>query len=348
MQNCPHCEQEIQDEAVYCRHCHRDIEPPLWLISMHRCPFCAEWIDEGLEQCPMCDKELEPSQPTKVPPFTYEPPDFATDFRQRVGILETQKAPPAEEPEPTEPEPIAEPPPAEETVRISPFSRSARDIDDIRTVRSGILEDRIGVGGPGGMQTSEFEKGRLKVALTETLPNLVRRVLPVIIGLGFVIIVVVLAMGPGQRFLAQMVTATPEETIEVVPTVTTVPDDTPSPIPIAATATRQPTLTSTPTTGCVTWDQVTLEDEGKVLCVYGEVKRWFKQKSELGDIPFVAIFSEDPGTFAFIDYNRTYSSVRPGVCIMAEGEIEEMRGTRPFIDLDGEVEFCPENLESSP
>jgi hypothetical protein len=210
------------------------------------------------------------------------------------------------------------------------------------------LEEKLGVGGSNGIQTTELEKGKLSVALTETLPNLIRRGLPVILGIGFVIIIVVLAMGPGQRFLAQMITATPESTIEVVPSPTTAQAVITSPVPVEATDTLRPTITSTPTAGCIIWDQVSLEDEGKVLCVYGEVKRWFTQKSELGDIPFVAIFSEDPGTFAFIDYTRTYTSVRPGVCIMAEGPIEIMRETRPYIDLDGTVEFCPEDGEGSP
>ena len=131
---------------------------------------------------------------------------------------------------------------------------------------------------------------------------------------------------------------------------TEVPTLTPIPEP---TATRRPAPTLRPPTeevaeiipteetepACLLWDQVTLEDEGSELCVYGVIKRWFAGS----DIPFVAIFTEELGTFAIIDRTTTHP-VGPGDCIMATGTVELMRGTRPDIDLQGALEICPEEL----
>ena len=58
MRNCPHCNREIQDEAVICRFCRQDVDPPLWLTSLQKCPFCAEWIERGIDRCPLCSKDV--------------------------------------------------------------------------------------------------------------------------------------------------------------------------------------------------------------------------------------------------------------------------------------------------
>jgi hypothetical protein len=90
----------------------------------------------------------------------------------------------------------------------------------------------------------------------------------------------------------------------------------------------------------VQWDQVTESDLGKTMCVYGEMKRWWRVSSEL---PFVAIFSEEMGSFAFYDY-ETEHNIRNGTCIIATGEIEKRFG-RLFIDVADTLDFCPEGLE---
>jgi hypothetical protein len=102
-----------------------------------------------------------------------------------------------------------------------------------------------------------------------------------------------------------------------------------------------PTLPGT-TLECITWDQITLQMAGETVCAYGAIKRWF----EVSDIPYVAIFSEQPGTFAFIDRERTYPEYRPGTCITATGLIEIMRATRPFIDVVGNLQECAADLQS--
>jgi Double zinc ribbon len=91
--------------------------------------------------------------------------------------------------------------------------------------------------------------------------------------------------------------------------------------------------------GCVSWESITVEDEGSEACVYGVIKRWWT-----GDeIPFIAIFSEEEGTFSIIDRTTRYP-VGPDSCIMARGTVEVMGGVRPNIDANGFLEDCPEEV----
>jgi len=139
---------------------------------------------------------------------------------------------------------------------------------------------------------------------------------------------------------------------------TDIPADTPIPLP-TSTLRSAPTLppeiestvegssvllppeVGTPSSepGCVSWEAITVEDEGSEACVYGVIKRWWA-----GDeIPFIAIFSEEEGTFSIIDRTTRYP-VGPDSCIMARGIVEVMGGVRPNIDADGDLEDCPEGV----
>ncbi len=91
--------------------------------------------------------------------------------------------------------------------------------------------------------------------------------------------------------------------------------------------------------GCVSWEAITVEDEGSEACVYGVIKRWWKGE----DIPFISIFSEEEGTFSIIDRISGHP-VGPGSCIMARGTVEIMGGVRPNIDAQGVIEDCPEGV----
>jgi hypothetical protein len=91
--------------------------------------------------------------------------------------------------------------------------------------------------------------------------------------------------------------------------------------------------------GCVSWEAITVADEGSEACVYGVIKRWWKGE----DIPFISIFSEEEGTFSIIDRTTGYP-VGPGSCIMARGTVEIMGGVRPNIDAQGVLEDCPEDV----
>lgn len=151
-------------------------------------------------------------------------------------------------------------------------------------------------------------------------------------GLGYGL--VALVRGPAGAVLAEALA-------------TDVPSDTPIPQP-TATRSVAPTLPPEtqaaigPTAGpdgtveCLHWDQVGLEHGGSELCVYGVIRRWFA----VSEVPFVAIFSEESGTFVMVDRTTTHP-VGPGDCIVARGPVEIMSRTRPDIDLNGTLELCP-------
>jgi len=212
------------------------------------------------------------------------------------------------------------------------------------SLRRNLLDEPQRFGGLGSFSTSQIYTEKDGKGLLNVLPSLIRRALPVILGGAIVIAIVYLVMVHGKDFLNQMLTSVPASTSQPIPSPTTTY--------VALTVTPRAEFTDTPhivaaptaTPSCVLWDQVSLEDAGTVICVYGEVKRWYSDAS----IDFIALFSEEKGTFIFVDHTRSYPEVKPGTCIIAEGYIEVMGGVRPFIDLAGTLEFCSEDLEGTP
>ena len=145
--------------------------------------------------------------------------------------------------------------------------------------------------------------------------------------------------GPAGAMIAEaLATDIPTETPVPEPTSTRRPAA-PLPTEIKEPAILPTEIGSSSESGCVLWDTITAEDEGSEACVYGVIKRWWTGE----EIPFIAIFSEEEGTFSIIDRTTRYP-VAPGSCIMARGTVEIMGGVRPNIDANGQLEDCPEDI----
>lgn len=145
---------------------------------------------------------------------------------------------------------------------------------------------------------------------------------------------VALMRGPAGAMLAErLATDVPTETPIPQPTATRSIAPT---LPPETQAAVGPTAGPDGTVECLHWDQVSLQHEGSELCVYGVIRRWFA----VSEVPFVAIFSEESGTFAVVD-RSTAHPVGPGDCIVARGLVEVMSRTRPDIDINGTLELCP-------
>jgi hypothetical protein len=344
MRDCPHCGKEIKEEAIYCRYCRRDVTPPIWMTNLQKCPFCAEWIEPGLENCPLCDKlilaDTEPESPQKKS----RADDFVSSLRQRLVRSEPPPQITPEEPElPSEQPAQADHPPESKMPRRMPvFKASRTNEEEIPFLRSRRLDEPRGVRPVSDLLQDEVKKEIPRQETTVVLPSLFRALFVILligaIGIGGII----LAVGPGKALIGQLLSPQPTETPTVLATHT--PFTAPTLPPIADTAQTPTTdLFITPDLTCIPWNEVSLEDVGRELCVYGVVKRWFAVE----DIPFVAIFSEEPETFAFIDRTITYPMVQ-GTCVAAVGTVELMRGTRPFIDVANKLEACSEEMLPSP
>ncbi len=362
---CPHCGEEIREEAVYCRFCRRDIEQPIWMSTLQKCPYCAEWIEIGLEDCPLCGKRFGDSQepdffasiesgipdfgqpeiPSESKPAIPEPkgPDALIASLRREAHPEDAppEEPASEEILPPELPELSQPKPADDEWAQSVESSPIHSIFEPPSSRlPGLRKRRLGSETSGLRPISELVPDESEIASEESriksVPPVVRGLISLLIVIGLSVGVIVLVLGPGKTFIGALLTPEPTPTETVAPTSE----------PVHA-ATLPPIASDTPTSDigtaygdCVRWDQVASSDLGKTMCVYGEIKRWWRESSEL---PFVAIFTEEMGSFAFYDYESEHN-IKSGTCIIATGEIERRFG-RLFINVTDSLDFCPEDLE---
>jgi hypothetical protein len=312
------------------------------MSTLEKCSFCAEWIESGLEKCPLCGRDVEIQPEVRIPPFRREKPEeLVANLRRHTQPVEEE----AEELDedrvelPSDslwgefssgghPQPSPSPPPA------------FKPVEDFKPLRGRRTDESMRLRPITELLPEEDEKSRRRLPRISVSASLIRTLVIILfvgaIGVGGI----ALAVGPGRAFISEMLTPEPTLTRAPLPTTTPVFAATLPPV-------DQPEATDTllPTdavvdwrSGCVLWDQVTLEDADQELCVYGEVKRWFS----VTEIPFVAIFSEYPGSFALVDHTRDHPEIRPGMCLKVQGKIEIMRHTRPYIEVGDSIETCPD------
>jgi RNA polymerase subunit RPABC4/transcription elongation factor Spt4 len=338
MRNCPHCGKEIQDEASFCRFCRRDVDPPLWLTSLQKCPYCAEWVERGIERCPLCGKGLATEEPFYISEEADSTERLLNEVRENIFAKDKFE----EDDEQRDEEEIPETPPFQVVPRTREKKQAVSEDPYESQEGLGVLRERqrshIPLEPIEELDSREIGKKpkrpRIRIPLAKIIPWLLLMVATVV--------VIGLAIYAFQEFdplgsLGLGASTSPTDDILPVPTETALEPTTPTPTIGAAVLPPELNVTATPG-ACMLWSEITSSMEGQTVCAYGVIKRRFRVDNE---IPYMAIFSEEEGTFAIVDRTTFYTQFRPGDCIQTQGEVELMRGVRPFIDANNALIACP-------
>lgn len=299
---------------------------------MQKCAYCAEWIPNDVERCPNCEQPILSEPLEKTAPFVEGGvSDLIRDFREQVDGTEAPNTFPGVD------EHLQEDLPAYDQDGDVSFLQDESATGGLSVFKSRDVTDFSDAQGDVGFVPSRYEALDDKTVKRQISPALLRRA--IVLGGSFIGAVACLAVILifARPFLGSILAAAPDATDTPAPTATPTKRSIPtSNVPTQNAVSETPTPVNETIEGCISWDQVGEDDVGKELCVYGEVRRWFAS----GDIPFVAIFSEDLGTFAFIDRSTSYEQVGPGTCVTATGTVKLMRNIRPHIEVEGDLELC--------
>lgn len=91
---------------------------------------------------------------------------------------------------------------------------------------------------------------------------------------------------------------------------------------------KNPTSSPQIETNCRNWSDVSFDDLGVSMCVYGNAIDTFSK-----DGAFYVVFGKDPKDFYFISYGEGWYEDMRGNCVLAKGEIKQL-GKAPVMVVE--------------